>query len=97
MRTARILLAGAAGITMLTTAALAEQTGSGTITRIDRLSGTVSIQQTPSGTVGAAGGATEQFKMPNSALLETLHAGDKVNFSASGNAGAKSITTLKKQ
>lgn len=98
MRTARIILAGAAGATMLMSAALAQQTGSGTISKIDRLSGTVSIQQTPSGTVGAnAGGATEQFKLQDGKLLETLHAGDRVDFSANDNGGVKTITTLKKQ
>jgi hypothetical protein len=71
MRTAKIILAGSAGITMLMSTALND-------TRIDRLSDTVSIQQTPSGTVGAnAGGATEQFKVQDGPLLETLHAGDK--------------------
>jgi len=30
-------------------------------------------------------------------LLETLHAGDKVNFSATESGGVKTITTLKKQ
>jgi len=98
MRTARIILAGAAAVTMLTSAALAQQTAAGTVTKIDRLSGTVSIQQTPSGTVGAnAGGATEQFKMQDGKLLETLHAGDKVNFSSTEDGGAKTITTLQKQ
>jgi Cu/Ag efflux protein CusF len=97
MRTAKIILASV-GITLLTSAAFAQQTGSGTITRIDRLSGTVAIQQTSSGTVGAnAGGATEQFKMEDAPLLETLHAGDRVNFSAAENGGVKTITTLKKQ
>ena len=99
MRTARIILAGAAAITMLTSAALAQQTGAGTVTRIDRLSGTISIQQTPSGTVGATAGgsATEQFKVQDAPLLETLHAGDRVNFSATDNGGVKTITTIKKQ
>lgn len=98
MRTARIILASAAAITLLTSAALAQQTGAGTVTRIDRLSGTIAIQQTPSGTVGAnAGGATEQFKVQDGPLLETLHAGDRVNFSATDNGGVKTITTIKKQ
>ena len=83
---------------MLTPAALAQQTGAGTITRIDRLNGTISIQQTPSGTVGAnTGGAIEQFKVQDGPMLESLHAGDKVNFSATETGGVKTVTTLKKQ
>jgi Cu/Ag efflux protein CusF len=98
MRTARIILAGAAGATMLMSAALAQQTGAGTVTRIDRLNGTIAIQQTPSGTVGAnAGGATEQFKIQDGAMLEALHAGDRVNYSATENSGVKTISTIKKQ
>jgi Cu/Ag efflux protein CusF len=92
------MILAAAGIAMLTPAALAQQTGAGTITRIDRLNGTISIQQTPSGTVGAnTGGAIEQFKVQDGPMLENLHAGDKVNFSATETGGVKTVTTLKKQ
>jgi hypothetical protein len=96
MKLARTILA-AAMLTGIGSAAWAQQALTGTVTLINRLDGTVVIQQTPSGTVGAnAGGATEPFKA-KSAMLETLHAGDKVTFSVSEADGTKTITKLEKQ
>jgi Cu/Ag efflux protein CusF len=84
-------------LTIISSAALAQQALTGTITTVDRINGTVGIQQTPSGTVGAgAGGATEQFKVQG-AMLEKLHAGDKVNYSVNGTGETKAITTIEKQ
>jgi hypothetical protein len=61
MKTARIMLAGLAALTFGSVAS-AEQAMTGTVTRIDRLDGTIAIQlqktPTQSGTVGAnTGGA----------------------------------------
>jgi Cu/Ag efflux protein CusF len=98
MRIAKIMFANAATVSFLMSAALAQQTSAGTVTKIDRLSGTIAIQQTQSGTVGAnSGGATEEFKVQDRPLLDTFHAGDKVNYSATESGGIKTITTLKKQ
>ena len=98
MRTAKILLAGAMAIGVLMSAALAQQTAAGTVTKIDRVNGTIAIQQTQSGTVGAnGGGATEELKVQDRALLDTFHAGDKVTFSTSESGGVKTITKLQKQ
>jgi Cu/Ag efflux protein CusF len=98
MRIAKIMFANAAAVSFLMSAALAQQTSAGTVTKIDRLSGTIAIQQTQSGTVGAnSGGATEEFKVQDRPLLDSFHAGDKVNYSATESGGIKTITTLKKQ
>jgi Cu/Ag efflux protein CusF len=98
MKLATIMIAGTAVLTMLGSSALAQQTLTGTVMRIDRLTGTVGIQQSQSGTVGAGGGAaTEQFKVGSGISLETLHAGDKVNFAVTGNGDTKTITKLDRQ
>jgi Cu/Ag efflux protein CusF len=97
MRITTIILAGATAVSIFATAALAQQGMSGTITKIDRLNGTISIQQTQSGTVGAGSGAIQEFKVQDTNKLEPFHAGDKVNFSAAEGSGAKTITDLKKQ
>lgn len=84
-------------LTAISSAALTQQALTGTVTTIDRINGTIAIQQTPNGTVGASGGgATEQFKVQGGAL-EKLHAGDKVTYSVSGTGGTKAITTIEKQ
>ena len=70
-------------------AALAQDALTGTVTKVDRISSVIAIQPTQSGTVGAnTGGTALEFKTQDSALLDTLHAGDKVTFS---------VTKLQKQ
>ena len=92
-----IILAGTA-VVMFGSVALAQEALTGTVTQIDRISRTVAIQQTQSGTVGAnTGGAAEQFKAQDGLSLDTLHAGDKVTFSASQAGGVKTITNFKPQ
>ena len=90
MTVARIGLAGTALLTVLTSAAFAEQ---GVVTKIDRLNRMISIQPTQpaqSGTVGANAGAAadpaQDFK---------AHAGDRVNYSATGEGTPTTITKLK--
>ena len=94
MKLLRIVLAGAM-LAAIPALAVAQQPLTGTIVTIDRLSGTIGIQQPQSGTVGAGGGgATEQqYKAPDG-VLEKLHAGDKVTFSASEIGGKKTITKI---
>jgi Cu/Ag efflux protein CusF len=98
MKIAKIILAGTAALTIISSAALAQQAPTGMITKIDRINGTVAIQRTQSGTVGAnTGGAAEEFKVQDGLSLDTLHAGDTVTFSATEKGGVKTITKLQKQ
>jgi Cu/Ag efflux protein CusF len=103
MKTAKIVLATAAALTAFGSVALAQQTitGTGTVTRIDRISGTIAIQTstqpTQSGTVGAnTSGSVGDFKVQG-ANLETVHAGDKVTFSGTEAGGTKTITKIDKE
>jgi len=87
----------AAALTVVSSAALAQDAMTGTVTRIDRISGTIAIQQTQSGTVGAnTTGSAREFKLQGG-MLDTLHAGDKVMFSAKEAGGAEAITKIEKQ
>jgi Cu/Ag efflux protein CusF len=98
VKIAKIMLAGIAALTINGSAALAQQALTGTITKVDRINGTVAIQQMQNGTVGAnTGGAAEEFKAPGGVSLDTLHAGDKVSFSTTETGGVKTITKLQKQ
>ena len=98
MKLAKTTIAGTAAFIILGSAAFAQQPQTGTVTRIDRVNGTVAIQQAPSGTVGAgSGGASEEFKVPDSASLNAVHAGDRVSFSATGSGATKTITRLERQ
>jgi Cu/Ag efflux protein CusF len=98
MKHSSIILASMTAVAMISSAALAQQALQGTVSQIDRINGTVAIQQTQSGTVGAnTGGAAEQFKVQDGLLLNAIHAGDKVVFTAAGSGGVKTITKLERQ
>jgi Cu/Ag efflux protein CusF len=97
MRPARVILASATAVIVLASTAFAQQAANGMVTQIDRLNGTMAIQEAQSGTVGASGGATQEFKVQDAQLLENFHAGDRVSFSATENNGVKTITKMQKQ
>ncbi|MBA2397456.1 MAG: hypothetical protein H0V72_01910 [Bradyrhizobium sp.] len=108
MRMAKIMLAGLAALSFAS-AASAQQAMTGTVTRIDRLDGTIAIQlqKTPTqqgGTVGANTGAAktdgpaEELKTKvQGNLLNVLHAGDRVKFSLTEAGGSKTISNVERQ
>ena len=99
MGTTKFILAGAAVVNMLASSAFADDM-TGMVTRIDRLNNTISIQETQKGTVGgSAGGAgtLQQFKAKDAAMLDAVHAGDRVTYSATDNNGTGTLTKLQKQ
>jgi hemolysin activation/secretion protein len=107
MKMTGIILAGCAAFIALGSAASAQQAMTGTVTRIDRIDGTIAIQlqTTPaqtsaqSGTVGAnTGGAAEEVKTRvQGNLLNTLHAGDRVKFSLTETDGTRTISNVERQ
>jgi Cu/Ag efflux protein CusF len=97
MKIAGMIMAATAALSIAGTSALAQQMRTGTVTRIDRISGTISIKDMPDGTTGANdGAATEDFKVQDGARLNALHAGDRVTFALSDAAGTKTITKIDK-
>ena len=90
MKIAKIILAGTAALTIISSAAFAQEELKGTVTKVDRINRTIAIQQTQSGTIGAnTGGAAQEFKAQDNLSLDTLHAGDQVTFSATEMGGIK--------
>lgn len=97
MNLARMMLAGAM-LAAVPSVTLAQQSLTGTITTIDRINGTIAVRQVQSDTVGAGGGgATEQQYRAAPGLLDSVHAGDKVTFSASEVGGKNTITKIERQ
>jgi len=97
MKIAGMIMAAIAAVSIAGTSAIAQQARTGMVTRIDRISGTISIKDMPDGTVGAnTGAATEEFKMQDGARLNVLHAGDRVTFAVSDTPGTKTITKIDK-
>jgi Cu/Ag efflux protein CusF len=98
MKIAKIILGSAAATAIVCSGAFAEQTGMGTVSRLDEANGKIAIQQTRSGTVGAnAGGASEEFRVQDGLLFNALQEGDKVTFTTDEIGGIKTITKLQKQ
>ena len=99
MGTARFVLASAAAITVLTTSAFADDM-TGMVTSINRLNNTISIQEMQKGTVGGSAGgagALQQYKAKDAAMLDAVHAGDRVTYTATDTDGASTLTKLQKQ
>jgi hypothetical protein len=98
MKIATIVLSGAAALTIVNSEAWAQQALTGTVTKVDRIHGTVAIQRTQSGTVGAnAGSAAEELKVQSGLSLDDVHAGDRVTLSVTDAGGTKAIAKIQKQ
>jgi Cu/Ag efflux protein CusF len=64
MKTIKVVLAGTALVLLSCSAAFAQQSMTGTISKVDEAGGKIAIQQTQSGTVGAStSGNAEEFKV----------------------------------
>jgi len=98
MKTAKAIFAGAALVLLACSGAIAQQSMTGTISKVDEASGKIAIQQTQTGTVGAgSGGAAEEFKVQDGLLFNAVKAGDKVTVTVTDVGGVKTITKLEKQ
>ena len=98
MKIAKVIFAGAA-LTLLTcSAAIAQQSMTGTISKVDEANGKLAIQPTQGGTVGAtSGGAAEEFKVQDGLVFNAVKPGDKVAVTVTDVGGVKTITKLEKQ
>jgi hypothetical protein len=94
MKVTRTVSIASAILALIGSTAFAQDAKTGMVTQIDRLNSTVAIQHTQDGTVGAgtSGGTVKQYKVPG-ASLEALHAGDRVDFTQSGDT----ITKIEKK
>jgi Cu/Ag efflux protein CusF len=98
MRTAMMFWAGIAAITISMNATAAEQGTTGMVTGINRLNSTVAIKRIQTGTVGAnTSGVAEEFKVKDAAMIEDVHAGDRVTFSTTDSGDTKTITKIDRQ
>src|ERR1700726_2107201 len=99
MTLAKISLASAAAITIISWGALAQENqNKGQITQLDHINGKITLQHAPSGTVGAAGASSrvDEYKIQDG-LAKDLHAGDEVDFTAAQIGGVLTITKIQKK
>ena len=98
MKTAKAIFAGAALVLLTASGAIAQQSMTGTISKVDEASGKVAIQQGQGGTVGAStSGAAEEFKVQDGLVFNAVKPGDKVTVTVTDSGGVKTITKLEKQ
>ena len=99
MKSAKTIFASAALMLITCSGALAQQSVTGTISKVDEANGKIAIQQTQSGTVGANPGsaAAEEFKVQDGLIFNAVKPGDKVVVTVTEIGGAKTITKLEKQ
>ncbi|MEA3112843.1 MAG: hypothetical protein QOG58_2642 [Caballeronia sp.] len=98
MMIAKSIFAGAAVILITCSSAFAQQSVTGTISKVDEANGKIAIQQTQSGTVGAnPGGAAEEFKVQDGLIFNAVKPGDKVVVTVTEVGGVKTISKLEKQ
>jgi Cu/Ag efflux protein CusF len=97
MKTSLITLAFAAISTLVISTASAQQVRHGSVSKIDEPNGTITIQQTPDGTVGTSNAATSDFKVQDGLLFNAVRAGDKVTFTVDDINVAKTITKLQRE
>jgi len=98
MTIAKTISMGAAFVVITSFSAFAQQPRLGLITEVNRLNNTIAIRTIQAGTVGANNtGPPESFKVPSNISLETVHAGDRVSYSANESDGTKTITKIDRQ
>jgi Cu/Ag efflux protein CusF len=98
MKDAKTILASVALLLLPCSAAVAQQSMTGTISKVDEPAGKIAIQQTQGGTVGTNSTApAEEFKVQDGLVFNAVKPGDKVSATVSDVGGVKTITKLEKQ
>jgi Cu/Ag efflux protein CusF len=95
MKITTILLAGTL-VLGVSGAATADDSQTGMVTQLNRLTNTVSIKRVQTGTVGAnTAGSAEDFKVKDGVSTDNLHAGDRISFQSADKNGVKTLTGFK--
>ena len=97
MRSATVMVAAAVALGFCAGAYAQEATLKGEITKLDEATGTLTLKQDQSGTVGGAGGATADYKVKDGLVFNAVKAGDKVQVTVDRVDGKQTITRLEKQ
>jgi hypothetical protein len=97
MKLVKLVLAGTAALSMLGSAALAQEL-KGQVTKVNRLNNTIAVRPVQDGTVGAnTAGAEEELKVKDGVSLEDIHAGNRITYTVTGTGGTKTLTSFKRQ
>jgi Cu/Ag efflux protein CusF len=97
MRSATIMVAAAVALGFCAGAYAQQATLKGEITKLDEATGTLTLRQDQSGTVGGPAGATADYKVKDGLVFNAVKAGDKVQVTVDRVDGKPTITKLEKQ
>jgi len=95
MRSVTVMVAAAA-FGFCASAYAQQATFKGEITKVDEATGTLTMKQDQSGTVGA-GAATADYKVKDGLMFNAVKPGDKVQVTVDRVDGKQTITKLEKQ
>jgi Cu/Ag efflux protein CusF len=77
--------------------ASAQEMRRGTVTNVDEASGSITIQQTLTGTVGSSSGpSASKYAVQDALLFNALRQGDEVTFTSQKIDGVNTITKIQK-
>ena len=100
MTLAKISLASAAAITIISWGAWAQENqNKGRITQLDHINGTITLQHAPAESIGTVGASSlvDEYKIQDGVASKDLHAGDEVEFTAARIGGVLMITKIQKK
>ncbi len=81
----------------LASSSFAQSEQHGTVTNVDESSGSITIQQRPTGTVGSTGSNSAKFAVQDGLVFNALAQGDEVTFSSQEIGGVNTITKIQKR
>ena len=97
MKLSPAMIIGTTAAAMLSVAASAQESHTGTITRVEEEKGAIAISQVEGTTGSNAGSATQEYKVQDGLVFNAVKEGDKVVFTFEDKDGTKTITKLQKQ
>jgi Cu/Ag efflux protein CusF len=94
----RFVIICAGLVTLVMSNATAQETRRGTVANLDESRGSITIVQSPDGTVGASGATkSDKFAVQDGLLFNALREGDKVTFISQDIKGVNTIIKLQKE
>ena len=99
MKSSHAIILGMAAAAMFSLGALAQESRSGTISRIDPAKGTIAVAESQPGTTGSSTtmSSAQEYQLKDPLVLNAIKDGDRISFTVDEKDGVKTITKLQKQ
>ena len=94
MRTSLAITFGVAAITMISAAAIAQESHHGTVVQVEEAKGTITVSEAMTTGSTSQANTAQEYKVQDGLLFNALNVGDVVTFTAEEKDGVKTITKL---